>query len=186
MNTRDLIEEMNAYYRRRAPWHDDYMSYTSNAAMEKQFGSIIALVEKYLVGVHVLEIACGTGNWTRVLAKRAARVTATDVSPEAVAIAGKKNSDIDNITFEIVDAYRLETLTGQYDIVFAADFFSHIPLSMMALFIQKVHDKIRTNGRVILLDLQYQKHSTRRVFISTTRVTASIPALFRTEAGFRW
>ena len=155
MNTKELIEEMNAYYCRRAPWHDDYMNYTSNAAMEKLLAPVIALFAHRLPGCTVLEIGCGTGNWTQVLAKRASAVTATDVSAEAVAIAGKKTEALQNISYEVIDAYDIDSLDGRFDIVFAADFFSHVPVSMINPFLETVHRKLKPGGRVIFLDILF-------------------------------
>jgi len=157
VNIKKLIQEMNAYYSRRATWHDRYMNYTSNAAMEKLLAPVISLFEDYVRNRHVLEIACGTGNWTQVLAKRARQVTATDVSGEAIEIARRKNADIENVAYEIIDAYKIDELASEYEVAFAADFFSHIPVSMIAPFLEKVHRKIKKNGRVIFLDTMYLK-----------------------------
>ena len=82
-NSDDFIKEMNAYYDSRAEWHDDYMSYESNAKMEGQLAPIISLIEKYILNKDVLEIACGTGNWTQVLARRAKSMQSLTVMPLA-------------------------------------------------------------------------------------------------------
>ena len=68
---------MRGYYGPRAPWHDCYMGYTGNSALEELLAPIVAVVEELLSGRDVLEVACGTGNWTAVLAKRAAGVLET-------------------------------------------------------------------------------------------------------------
>ncbi|MBN1213653.1 MAG: class I SAM-dependent methyltransferase [candidate division Zixibacteria bacterium] len=157
MPVQDLIEEMNAYYARRAPWHDSYMNYTTPEAMEKLLAPIIDIVERYLKDRNVLEIACGTGNWTRVLAGRARSVTATDVSKEHIKIAREKNSDIDKVTYAIIDAYKINELPGEFEIAFAADFWSHIPKSMITPFLEKLHRKVKKKGWVIFLDMLYRK-----------------------------
>ena len=36
----DIVQEMNEYYRIRAPWHDGYMNYTDNARMEELLPSL--------------------------------------------------------------------------------------------------------------------------------------------------
>ena len=72
---------MKVYYDRRAPWHDKYMGYLGNGPMEELLSPIIRSIEPYITDRTVLEIACGTGNWTQVLAKRARTVLALDSSP---------------------------------------------------------------------------------------------------------
>lgn len=84
------IEEMKAYYEVRAPWHDQYMSYRSNEQMENLQKPIIEIIHSDLKDKKIIEIACGTGNWTGVLAKRAKHVTAVDCSPKSLEIAQKK------------------------------------------------------------------------------------------------
>lgn len=88
---RELVEEMNKYYRARAPWHDGYMGYTGNAAMEELLGPIVARVKRLLVGLDVLEVACGTGNWTQVLAGCSRRVLATDINETTLSRARTKD-----------------------------------------------------------------------------------------------
>ena len=157
MPAKDLIEEMNAYYARRAPWHDSYMSYTTPEAMEKLLAPLIKFVEPFIKDMNILEIACGTGNWTRVLSDRARSVTATDVSIETIRIARGKTSEVENIVYEVIDGYSIDELPGEFDVAFAADFWSHIPKSMIAPFLEKLKLRLKKNGRVIFLDMLYRK-----------------------------
>jgi SAM-dependent methyltransferase len=46
-----------------------------------------------------VEIGCGVGRLTRVIAARAARVTALDVSPEMIALARRHNGHLENVTW---------------------------------------------------------------------------------------
>jgi SAM-dependent methyltransferase len=61
---------------------------------------------------HVLDLGCGIGRLTRVLAERAAHVTALDVSPEMLARAQEEHPDLGNVTWVLGDG---ETLTGVED-----------------------------------------------------------------------
>ena len=91
MNNDDIVRQMNEYYFRRANLHDYYMSYTSNEDMEQVLSGIIRLFEEDVMGKDVLEIACGTGNWTQVLARRARSVLATDINEPMLEIARQKS-----------------------------------------------------------------------------------------------
>jgi len=90
MSTLDIIEDMNRYYSDRVPYHDGYMGYSGNAEMEKLLSPLIARLEKHLAGKNVLELACGTGNWTQVICKRARSVVATDLFEGYLELARKK------------------------------------------------------------------------------------------------
>src|SRR6478672_2671985 len=54
-------------------------------------------------GMNVLELGCGTGYFTRELARSGAEIVAIDVSPELLDIA-KSNCSAPNVRYEIQDA----------------------------------------------------------------------------------
>ena len=152
-----LISEMNAYYSARAPWHDQYMNYSGNEAMEALLAPVIADFEALVTNQNILEIACGTGNWTQVLARRARTVLATDVSPEVIKIARTKDYG-GQVTFEAVDAYALENVAGTFPVVFAAHWWSHVPLGKIAAFTEGLLQKVRSRGSLILVDMHELPH----------------------------
>jgi SAM-dependent methyltransferase len=154
----DLIDEMNLYYRARAFWHDEYMSYTDNTGMEAQLAPIIEWVEKYVLDRDVLEIACGTGNWTQVLAKRVRSVLATDVNDSVIAIARKKEYKSDRVAFKVADAYTLEGIENEFTAAFAADWFSHVPKSRVVGFLKLLHGKLQPGAHVVLVDMLWRDH----------------------------
>jgi ubiquinone/menaquinone biosynthesis C-methylase UbiE len=135
-------------------YHDDYMSYSSNEKMEKLLDPIIGLFEKELPNKNVLEIACGTGNWTQILAKRAKTVLATDINESMLAIAQQKKYIHNNVRFESVNAYDLTAIREKFDIAFAADWWSHIPVQNIPIFIDQLHSKLEKNGTVIIVDMK--------------------------------
>ncbi|MDP9415626.1 MAG: class I SAM-dependent methyltransferase [Pseudomonadota bacterium] len=157
MSEHPSVVEMNRYYQARAPWHDDYMSYTSNPDMESLLAPLIADIAPYIVGRDVLEIACGTGNWTQVLAQRAHSVLATDGSADMLTHARTKSYD-GNVTLALADAYTLDTVQDTYSAAFAADWWSHIPKSAIPLFLHTLHEKLRPSASVLFLDMTYQDY----------------------------
>jgi demethylmenaquinone methyltransferase/2-methoxy-6-polyprenyl-1,4-benzoquinol methylase len=144
---------MNVYYDKVAPLHDAFMGYTCNEAMEKLLGPIIGWVEPFVRERYVLEIACGTGNWTQVLSKRARSVLAVDQSDAYLNIARTKEYARDNITFFKADAYSLGNVEGVFDAAFTADFWSHIPRACIAEFVKGVTRRLRPCGSIVLLDM---------------------------------
>jgi cyclopropane fatty-acyl-phospholipid synthase-like methyltransferase len=152
MSDFDYIDDMNAYYEARAGLHDTFMSFVSNEQMEKLLGALIRLFEKDIKDRNILEIACGTGNWTTVLAKRAKQVTATDSSESMLKIACEKLSDYDNVKFVSSDAYQLDNITGKFDCAFASDWWSHMPRKMVGPFLSGLHSKLAAGAKVIFID----------------------------------
>ena len=157
MSIENLIREMNEHYRECAPYHDGYMSYTNNFNMEKLLAPIIKRFEKDIIGKDVLEIACGTGNWTQVLSKRANKVLAIDFSEPHLIEARKKDYKKDNVVFKIADAYTLDGVDKNFNLGFAADFWSHMPKSKVRGFVETLHSKLLPNSKVIVLDMLPRK-----------------------------
>jgi SAM-dependent methyltransferase len=83
---------------------------------------------------HVLDVGCGIGRLTRVLAARAAHVTALDVSPEMLALAAEHHAELSNVEWVLGDG---ETLTGiedaSVDVVVSHVVLQHIPSAKVQL-----------------------------------------------------
>ena len=154
----DSIEEMNRYYQARAPWHDEYMGYTSNADLEALLTPIVRDVEGNVADRALLEIACGTGNWTQVLARRTRSVLATDASAAMIEIARTKEYPEGRVAFAVADAYTLDGVAeGRFSTAFAADWWSHIPNCRLGAFLRTLHGKLQEGSRVVFLDM-LQRH----------------------------
>ena len=82
----------------------------------------------------VLDIGCGVGRLTRVLAGRAAHVIALDVSPEMLRLATDLNPRLNNVTWLLGDG---ETLRGvddaSVDAAISHVVFQHIPVPEITL-----------------------------------------------------
>lgn len=148
-----LIAQMVRYYEQRAPWHDWYMDYQNPHQMALRQRPILDHISSYIRAKRILEVACGTGNWTHLLAETASAIYAIDSSPAAIHLAREKLTSVKNVTLQNADAYNLCEETPRCDVIFAADWFSHIPKSRIRSFLDAVHQ--RTSARTgIFVDMQ--------------------------------
>jgi demethylmenaquinone methyltransferase/2-methoxy-6-polyprenyl-1,4-benzoquinol methylase len=153
-----LVEQMIEYYRARAPWHDDYMAYSDNVALESLLAPVVDQIGTLFRGLDVLEVACGTGNWTQVLARRARSVLATDVIEDVLTIARAKEYREGVVTFRAMDAYAL-TLGGElFGGAFAADWWSHVPRSRLGSFVEGLNSCLAPEARVAFVDMLRRDH----------------------------
>jgi demethylmenaquinone methyltransferase/2-methoxy-6-polyprenyl-1,4-benzoquinol methylase len=129
------------------------MGYTDNSSMERLLAPLVDLVGKELAGKDVLEIACGTGNWTQVISKRARSVVATDLIEGYLEQARKKEYAGKNVVFKVADADCLEGLKGRFTAAFAADWWSHMPHSRIGQFLDALHGRVGPGARVVMLDM---------------------------------
>jgi len=68
---------------------------------------------------NVIELGCGAGRFTGVLAEKAREVTAVDFVPEFIAANNKKNESKSNIRYVETDVLDLTPETERYDLAFS-------------------------------------------------------------------
>jgi SAM-dependent methyltransferase len=149
----DLLENQKRYYVARAPEYDDWWyrrgRYAVDAETERAWRDDIAEVERVLerFGVHgeVVDLAAGTGNWTRKLAQLADRVVALDASPEALALNTAPAEQ------RVVDLFAWEP-DEQFDLCFFSFWLSHVPEERFDAFWSTVRTALKPGGGVFLVD----------------------------------
>jgi demethylmenaquinone methyltransferase/2-methoxy-6-polyprenyl-1,4-benzoquinol methylase len=147
---------MEAYYARRAAEYERiYAKPERQADLERMRADIPALFK----GVRVLEIACGTGYWTPLIAAQAESVLALDYSEETLEIARRKAYPGGNVRFERGDAYRLPEWNEKFPACFAGFWWSHVPLEKIDGFLAQLHARLAPGARVAFLDNRYVEGS---------------------------
>lgn len=141
-----LWREQVAYYRRRAGEYDA----TAYGDLPDADERLAALVEGFRPSGDVLEIACGTGMWTRHLAGHARTLTAVDAAPEMVAEARRRAPSTTFIVADVLDW----TPPRRWDTVFFAFWLSHVPTAAFERFWSVVRAALTDDGRVIFVDDQ--------------------------------
>lgn len=97
-----------------------------------------------------LDIGCGTGSFSRLLADRSDQVVALDLSPQMIRIARERSKCYSNIQFQVADATAWEFPLGQFDCVASIATLHHLPIEEMLL---KMKGALRPGGTLIVLDL---------------------------------
>ena len=105
---------------------------------------------------HALEIGCGTGAFSRRLAKRAQRVTAIDLSSEMIRVARSRSTQFSNIDFEIADVMLRGLPAGHFDCIATIATLHHLPLRAALL---RLIDALKPGGVLIVLDLIESEHN---------------------------
>jgi SAM-dependent methyltransferase len=96
----------------------------------------------------VLEIGCGVGRMTRVLAARAKDVIALDVSDEMLRLARDLNPGVRNVRWVLGDGVTLTGVTGgSVDVCVSMVVFQHLPDPAIALgYVREVGRVLRPGG----------------------------------------
>ena len=146
MEPADLVE----YYRRRAR---EYEAIFAKPERQADLAVLRTLIPERLRGARVLEVACGTGYWTELIAPAAASVLATDLAEEPMRIAAAKRYPA-SVEFRSADAYALRGL-GRFDAAFAGFWWSHVPRGRIDAFLASLHGCLEPGARVLMLDNRY-------------------------------
>jgi SAM-dependent methyltransferase len=168
-------EDMVSYYDQAshlAYWFDpDELArqYDGAYACEGSWLRDLALAMQYLVrGRRVLEVAAGHGRWTRFLSESARLVVATDSSDRMleqarqVVCAGRNLPDW-RCKFLRVDAFEIDQVAGEFDYAVSVNFFQHVPIARIGLFLDSLHRKLGSD-REVLIAVNRLKWSTRSRF----------------------
>jgi SAM-dependent methyltransferase len=145
-----LLASQRTYYDARA---DDYGDASkpdraTPGLMPDDLGR--ALVEELRPAGDVLELACGTGGFTRELVRHARSVTAVDASPRMLAI-NRARVDDPTVTYVTADLFAWQP-DRAYDVVFFGFWLSHVPLSAFDGFWTLVRSCLAPGGRVAFVD----------------------------------
>ena len=166
-----VLADQIAYYRARAGEYDEWWfragRYDRGADFNAQWHAETAAVEAALASWlaarrpgHVLELACGTGLFTRVIAPRVARLTAIDASSEVIEI-NRARVDAGNVDYVQADLFAWRP-TQRYDAIFFSFWLSHVPEQRFAEFWQLVAAALAPRGAVYLIDSAFDPTSTAK------------------------
>jgi ubiquinone/menaquinone biosynthesis C-methylase UbiE len=97
-----------------------------------------------------LDIGCGTGTFSRLLADRSDRVVALDLSPQMIRIARERSKGYSNIEFHVADATAWEFPLEQFDCVASIATLHHLSIEEMLL---KMKGALMPGGTLVVLDL---------------------------------
>ena len=128
------------------------------ALLTEQGGAVErALYHSYLLShlppqcESALEIGCGAGAFTRLLATRAGRVVGSDLSPQMIRRALEQQSvSGSHIEYILGDVMCLSLLPESFDCIVSIATLHHLPLAQALL---KMKDALKPGGRLIIHDL---------------------------------
>ncbi len=166
-----ILQDQIDYYRARAGEYDEWWfrqgRYDRGAEFNARWLAETAAVENaldtWLVRTKprsILELACGTGLFTRRIAPRVSRVTAIDASPEVLAI-NRARTGAANVNYVQADLFAW----GQHerhDAVFFGFWLSHVPERHFARFWESVAAALGPDGVAYLIDSAFDPTSTAR------------------------
>jgi len=109
---------------------------------------------RYPAGSRVLEVGCGTGAQTEILAKNSpdAEITSVDISPDSIrrAEARVRAEGITNVTFQAGDLFSLPFALESFDHIFVCFVLEHLSDPGQALRV--LRSLIRPSGTITVIE----------------------------------
>jgi SAM-dependent methyltransferase len=99
---------------------------------------------------NILDIGCGTGAFSRLLAQRANRVVAIDLSANMIEIALARSTQHLNIDFQNADILNWQFPVEQFDAIVSIATVHHLPLEDLLLSLKAA---LKPSGKLVILDL---------------------------------
>jgi SAM-dependent methyltransferase len=166
-----LLAEQVAYYRERAGEYDQWWFRTGRYDRGAEFNTAwfadVAIVEgavqrtlDRLQPRSALELACGTGLFTRLIAPRVASLVAVDASPEVIALNRARVANR-NVRYVQADLFAW-TPEARYDFVFMGFWLSHVPRERFDPFWSMVRRALAPGGVACVVDSALDPTSTAR------------------------
>ena len=166
-----ILQDQVEYYRARAGEYDEWWFRTGRYDRGPEFNARwqaeVIEVEEALGArlaakrpAAALELACGTGLFTRRLAPRVDELTAVDASVEVIAI-NRSRVEASNVHYVEADIFEWRP-TKKYDFVFFSFWLSHVPEDRFAAFWQKVGSALAPGGAAYLIDSAFDPTSTAK------------------------
>ena len=143
----DLVD----YYAKRA---NEYERIYQKPERQKDLATLRRLFQQAFAGHRVLEIACGTGYWTQVVAETAKSITATDINEEVLQIARAKNY-AGNVSFQRVDAFNLSFSNNSFTAGLAAAWWSHLRKAQIGDFLFQFHRLFSPGSIIVFMDNRF-------------------------------
>jgi ubiquinone/menaquinone biosynthesis C-methylase UbiE len=123
--------------------------------MEKRaIAECLAVAERMSPIAAVLDLACGTGRISELLAKRGYRLTCGDISDEMLRVAQERltSAGFGDVKFMKADIYKIEQPTTSFDCVTAFRLFQHLTSEQRA---RALHEMARVSRRFVLVNVMH-------------------------------
>ena len=166
MTDEAVLTEQLDYYRARALEYDKWWNREgrfdrgpeANTRWFAETSELERVLERFDPRGDVLELACGTGLWTRHLVRHADSLTAVDAAPEVLAINRARVGD-SRVRYLEADLFGW-VAEDRYDAVVFSFWLSHVPAERFAAFWGLVAGALKPGGRVLFIDSARTERST--------------------------
>ena len=150
-NNSGVNSDIILYYKERAKEYEKIYN-----KPERQSDLLLAeqILKETFKNKDVIEIACGTGYWTKKISATAKNILATDINDTVIEVAKSKDYSPAKIEFQIADIFNLENI-NKHESLFGGFIWSHIKLQDLSNFLDIINKLVKNSGTIVLIDNNY-------------------------------
>ena len=102
----------------------------------------------------VLEVGCGWGRLSALIAERCGSLVGVDPNPDSIATAQQRllERSLTNAVFAVGSAEHLDFADNSFDIIFFALSFHHVPIELMPRAIDEALRVVKKNGYIVFVE----------------------------------
>ncbi len=132
-----MSELKNTYNKIANDWHEDHKE---DMWWREGVDHLISLLPPH---ASILDVGCGAGHKSKYFSDRRLQVTGVDFSEGMIAVASKQ---VPTAHFQVLDMYKLDSLSETFDCVFAQASLLHIPKRDIPLVLGKLLQRLKPDG----------------------------------------
>ncbi|MFZ6029171.1 MAG: methyltransferase domain-containing protein [Chloroflexota bacterium] len=165
------------YWGRHGERYDHHLRFAAGDEVLRQMRTVLQR-DKSLG--RVLELGCGTGFFTSILAENAEAVTATDLSGPLLSIARRRLRRFEHVSFRQVDCEQIGFPDASFDTVFMANLITIVDANKTLAECRRV---LKPGGQLLIVNIvaQRMKWFDRVSLVGRTLFKFGIPPLGRKD-----
>lgn len=135
-----------------ADWYDDYLENNQDTYQAKVIWPNLLRLLEIKSGEKILDLACGSGFFSREIAKqnKNLEITGVDVSPELIKLAQENSRDFKNIKYLVASAESLTNLENNYfDKIICVLALQNI--ENVKLVFAEINRVVKSSGKILLV-----------------------------------
>ena len=150
-----MNRDLETYYKERAK---EYEKIYLKPERQENLREMESILKEIFAGRELIEIACGTGYWTEIIAETASEILATDINSAVLKIAKNKDYKNAKVTVREADFNKIKS-PGNHESLFGGFIWSHIKIQELPEFINLVKGQVVKDGIAVFIDNTYVKGS---------------------------
>jgi len=139
---------------------------------------------RWVAGTRVLDVACGEGYGSALLARHAASVTGVDISPQAIDHAKAEYASLANVEYLCASCTALPVESGSIDVAVSFETIEHI--EAQAQFLDELARVLKPGGVLLLSCPNKLEYTDKRSYVNEFHVKELYREELAALVGSRW